>query len=155
MATLQEIEPLRTRRPQTPSGGNEIRLDPGDVTRQSSLRLRQGLSKYQRMLNAKMLTELDQGFARWLSIAHAGIMSQMKSVPKQFRQQWLIERIYQGDRRRPENQPIRFLIDFLFQYAQRQINDLKRLRSQNQAFRKIIAKARTQHERHLAILQYA
>ncbi len=155
MATLQEIEPIHTRQRVARNSGDDVRLDLDDVKQQASILLRHGLGKYQRMLNAKLLTTLDEAFANWLSVVHAGIMAQLKSIPKTARQQWLLERIYQGDRRRPENQSIRFLVDFLFQHAQRQINDLKRLRTQNQTFRKVIAKVRTQRERQLAILQYA
>ena len=86
---------------------------------------------------------------------HDGIQAQLKSIPKRARQTWLEERLHHNDRRRPENQSIRLLIDFLFQYSQRQISTLKRLKVQNLAFRKIIASVRTDRERRQAILQYA
>ncbi len=155
MATLQEIKPIPTlqRRAASPHAG--LRLHIEDARKRSSELLRRGLNKYQRKLNAKLLASLDDAFAVWLENTQTGILAQLKTIPARARDQWLQERVYQGDRRRSENQAARFVLDFLLQYTQRQVNDLRRWRAQNQTFRRIIGKARTERERQLAVLQYA
>ena len=155
MATLQEIAPIRTRQQQAEKSFAALRLQLADAKKRSRELLRQGLNKYQRKLNAKLLATLDQAFAEWLANTQSGILAQLKTIPQRAREQWLQERIYQGDRRITENQTARFLLDFLLQYAQRQVNDLRRWRGQNQTFRRIIGKAHSEKERQLAILHYA
>jgi poly-gamma-glutamate synthase PgsB/CapB len=155
MATLQELESI-TPRPATPAPARtSLRVDLENIRRQALALLRAGLGEYPRRLNSRLLATLDEEFLRWLTSMQDGIQTQLKSIPKRAREKWLEERLYQNDRRRPENQSVRLLIDFLFQYSQRQISSLKRLKIQNVAFRKTIASVRTDRERCQAILQYA
>ncbi len=117
--------------------------------------LRHGLNRYQRRLNSKLLATLSDSFDQWMAELENDVQSQLKRVPAHARQKWLAERVSIDDRRSPESQAVRFLTDFLFQFAERQLLDLEQLRSGNQNFRNTIAKIVNPPQRQRAILRYA
>ena len=129
--------------------------NPEQVRQSANEILASGLNEYQRKLNSRLLSTLDDALVSWLADYEADILDQLKSVPDHAKETWLEDRLSMSNRRDPENQTIRLLTDFLFQYVQQRLTELERLRSSNQRFRSTIAKVRTENARRKVILSYA
>ncbi|MGB7346944.1 MAG: hypothetical protein WBD20_22160 [Pirellulaceae bacterium] len=131
------------------------RPDFSTIHRIASQLLSSGLNRYQLRLNSKMLAELNLSLTKWLDDFDNEVQSQLKHVPSHAREKWIAERVSIDNRRTPESQAIRFLTDFLFQFAERKMLDLKQLRLGNQQFRNTVAKVGNQRQRRKVILRYA
>ena len=107
------------------------------------------------MLNSKLIDEIQTEFENWLENERREIASQLKTIPEHAQHNWLQERFEINDRRQPENQPLRLLIDFLFQLVQVKIKHLDSLRSGNLKFRRAFASVRGHSEKEKLILNYA
>ena len=158
MATVSKMTPS------SPSGSGKriglisrvsVNLDVKAIKKDSASLLVDGLNEYQQLLNQKLITSLSTDFERWLDDTQKRIKTQLQSLPKHAKAQWLEDRLRGYDRRVPENQALRLLTDFLFQFAHRQLNDLRRLKKQNEKFRKTMSAVFSDADRKHAILAYA
>ena len=141
----------RRRRETTPNP----HLDFAAVRRSAKKLLSQNLLPYQHRLNSKLLSQLFIAFQDWLAEFELEIVSQLEHVPDHAKEKWLQDRIGLHDRRQVENQTVRLLTDFLFQFTQLRLLELKRLGMENQQFRNTIAKVQSESARRKIILQYA
>ncbi len=131
------------------------RVDYASIRRSVAQLLDSRLNEYQKKLNSHLIAELQSEFDLWLEQTRKEIAAQLKNVPVHAREKWLAERLATNDRRRAENQPIRLLTDFLFQYANQKLEQLKSLKAGNQVFRKTFANLRSAKEKEKLILNYA
>ncbi len=154
MSIAPQAKRQRTQ-PSTPSPRPSAQIDSRTVRKSVNCLLRHGLNKYQLKLNSNLLEQLQTEFEGWFDAERREILSQLKNIPDHAKQTWLEERFEINDRRKRENQPIRLLTDFLFQFAQIQIQQLQSLKHENAKFRKVFGKVRGQAEREKLILHYA
>ena len=157
MATLLTKPALAKKSPETGGGIVVVngRPDFSIIQRIAADLLKEGLNPYQLRLNSKMLSVVTESLENWLGDYDNEVQSQIKQVPHHARDKWLRDRVDVDDRRTPESQAIRFLTDFLFQFAERRLLDLERLRQGNQRFRNTVSKIPGRRQREQAILRYA
>ena len=86
--------------------------------------LRCELNPFQLKLNSNLLDHLTAEFLEWIEKQQIEIDAQLKTVPADAKQRWLKDRL-STDSRQPQNQPLRFLSDFLFQSIQNQLDELQ------------------------------
>ncbi len=130
------------------------RIDSARLRAEAAQLLRLNFNVHQLKLNRCLLDQLQTAFESWLADQQQELNAQLKNVPKPMRDRWLEERLA-VDRRRPENQAIRFLTDFLFLHTNQLLDQLSDLREDNREFRKTLGRLRTDTERQQLILHYA
>ena len=130
-------------------------IDHGAIRKAARRLLESGMNDFQKRLNANLLEQLGNKLHAWLLEVQQEISLQLKSVPRYARETWLAERLPMHDRRRPENQAVRFLTDFLFSFVRQELRELTRLRSASQRFRKTFSKIHTDSQRQKLLLDYA
>lgn len=130
------------------------RIDSARLRAEAAQLLRLNFNVHQLKLNSRLLDQLQRSFESWLANQQQELNAQLKHVPRAMRERWLMERLA-VDRRRPENQAIRFLTDYLFLHTNQLLDQLSDLREDNREFRKTLGRLRTDSEREQLILHYA
>ena len=117
----------RKRASESPQASSSIssKIDTRSFREIANELLRCELNPFQLKLNSNLLDHLAAEFLEWIEKQQIEIDAQLKTVPADAKQRWLKDRL-STDSRQPQNQPLRFLSDFLFQSIQNQLDELQR-----------------------------
>ena len=111
-----------------PSKPYTSRIDTPELHRSIRRILHLELNKFQQKLNSQLLGQLCKKFAGWIANKQSEIDIQLKTIPAEYRQKWLEERLAL-DRRAPENNSMRQLCDFFLEYFQIQLQEIDQLKN--------------------------